>query len=48
MAGELPPCRAAARPLAVLLGCLTAACAPALGAFRPEYLVGTVTTGGAL
>jgi hypothetical protein len=34
MAGELPPCRAAARPLAVLLGCLTAACAPAIGAFR--------------
>jgi hypothetical protein len=41
MAGELPPCRAAASPLAVLLGCLTAACAPAIGAFRSEqYLVG--------
>jgi hypothetical protein len=41
MAGELPPYRAAARPLAVLLGCLTAACAPAIGAFRSEqYLVG--------
>ena len=31
MAGELPPCRATTRPLAVLLGCLTAACAPAVG-----------------
>jgi hypothetical protein len=27
MAGELPPCRATTRPLAVLLGCFTAACA---------------------
>jgi hypothetical protein len=42
MAGELPPYRAAARPLAVLLGFLTAACAPAIGAFRSEqYLVGS-------
>jgi hypothetical protein len=54
MAGELPPCRAAARPLAVLLGCLTAACAPAIGAFRSEqYLVESqaatrVSTGGAV
>ena len=31
MAGESPPCRAAPRPLAVLLGCLAAACAPAVG-----------------
>ena len=27
MAGEWPPCRASPRPLAVVLGCLTAACA---------------------
>src|SRR3954454_11500250 len=29
MAGEAPPWRTAPRPLAVLLGCLAAACAPA-------------------
>jgi hypothetical protein len=27
MAGDWPPCRASPRPLAVVLGCLTAACA---------------------
>ena len=31
MAGELPPCQAAARPLTSLLGCLPAACASASG-----------------
>jgi len=30
MAGEWPPLRASPRPLAVVLGCLTAACAPAM------------------
>jgi len=28
MAGESPHCRATTRPLVVLLGCLTAVCAP--------------------
>jgi hypothetical protein len=30
MAGESPPYRASPRPLAGVLGCLTAACAPAV------------------
>jgi hypothetical protein len=54
MAGELPPCRAAARPLAVLLGCLTAPYAPAFGAFPSRAAAGgaqsatKVSMGGAL
>ena len=46
MAGELPPWRAAASPLAVLLGCLPAACASASGpAFRFARLGPTVSIG---
>ena len=54
MADKWRPCRASPRPLAVVLGCLTAACAPAIGTFRSEqYLVGSkaatrVSTGGAV
>ena len=46
MAGESPPCRAAPRPLAVLLGCLAAACAPPTGpAFRSALSSGAVPDG---